>query len=208
MRKAKATLNDAAMEKDGKVLWEPPSPLDLLILEHQIGRKPRDVIGVYKRCEKKRPQAILTKPFFEGRVPFPSITWLTCPFLVEKVSQLEAKGLISELEKKIETQGELRKNFLNSQKNFIKFKKELLKQEKHPLKLEILKKGVAGVSNLTRVKCLHAQLAYYFLVKENPVGEIVYKLVGEGEECPRDCGAEVESGSHRYRHKFGASSSS
>lgn len=195
------------MEKDGKVLWELPSPLDLLILERQIGRKPRDVVGIYKRCKKKRPQAILTRPFFEGKVPFPSLTWLTCPFLVEKVSQLEAGGLISELEKRLETQEELRKNFLNSQKNFIKFKKELLRQEKHPLKLEVLRKGIAGVSNLTRVKCLHAQLAYYFLFRENPIGEIVYKLVDESEECSRDCGTEVEGGSYRYRHKFGASSS-
>jgi len=112
------------MEKDGKVLWESPSPLDLLILEHQIGRKPRDVIGVYKRCEKKRPQAILTKPFFEGKVPFPSIAWLTCPFLVEKVSQLEAEGLSVNWRRRLR----FRKN---SEKTFLILRKILLGSKKN-----------------------------------------------------------------------------
>jgi hypothetical protein len=195
------------MEREGKVSWEPPSSLDLLILERQFGRKPRDVIGIYKRCERKKPQAILTKPFFSGKIPFPSITWLTCPFLVEKVSQLEAKGLISELEKGLAVKKEFRESFLKAQKSFMKLKRSLLKGERHPLQNDLLKKGIAGVSELTQVKCLHAQLAFYFWSEENPVGEIVYNLVGEGKECKKDCGVEVESGSYRYRHKFGASSS-
>ncbi len=177
------------MEKDGKEFLggEPPSSFDLTVLKSQFGRKPRDVVGVFKRCFRGRPQAILTRPFFAGKIPFPSLVWLTCPFLVSKISELEAKGLIDEFERRISQDEQLREKFLKAQDEFIRMKEKFLAGKEHNLKEEVVKKGIAGVSDLTKIKCLHAHYAHYLLTRNNPIGEIIYEMVGEGRECPRDC---------------------
>lgn len=71
---------------------------DLKIVSAQLERYPKNVLEVSYRCSFGFPMVIKSKPVLEGK-PFPTIYWLTCPYLRYRVSQLEANGDIPKYEK-------------------------------------------------------------------------------------------------------------
>ena len=71
--------------------------LDLQLIEKQLGRRPRGVVGVGLRCPAGYPRVIVTKPVVEPGQVFPTTYWLTCPHLVKEVSRLESQGLVGNL---------------------------------------------------------------------------------------------------------------
>lgn len=71
------------------------------ILAAQLGRKPSAVVAVARRCFCNKPQVIVNDPLPKGKdgllTPFPTLFWLTCPYLVKSVDRLEAAGWIARL---------------------------------------------------------------------------------------------------------------
>ncbi|RJQ32385.1 MAG: DUF501 domain-containing protein [Actinobacteria bacterium] len=138
------------------------------LVEQQLGRKPRGQYEIVAWCKTKppHPQVIKTNPLVEGK-PFPTLYYLTCPFLVKEISRIENEGYISKLEEKISRDTEYKVRFLKAQAAYIKER-------------GLLSKGIAGVSNLERIKCLHAHYAHYLATGENPVGKQIEKLIISG----------------------------
>ncbi len=92
---------------------------DLKIIEKQLGRGVSNVLTIEKRCIYGYPQVIKSFPLKGGK-PFPTLYWLTCPYLVEEVSKLEAQQKITEIEKIIQNDPELRIQMINAHKEEIK----------------------------------------------------------------------------------------
>ena len=67
------------------------APEDRVVVAWQLGREPRDVSGVAVRCPFGRPAVIETRPVLRG-APNPTLLYLTCPYLVNVVSRVEAGG--------------------------------------------------------------------------------------------------------------------
>ncbi|MBO8161287.1 MAG: DUF501 domain-containing protein [Thermosipho sp. (in: Bacteria)] len=134
-------------------------------------------------CVYKFPVVIESLPIKNGK-PFPTIYYLTCPYLIRKISKLEEKGYIKYFEGKIEKDEDFKKKLFLAHQEIIRrrdgfFEKyqELSKYTEWRKKL--LEVGTGGIKDWTKVKCLHLHTADYLAGVENPIGEEVMKLIGE-----------------------------
>lgn len=159
--------------------WTPVSEQDKAILTAQNkGRRfsLSYVVAIARRCSNGFPQVVVCRPFsFEGK-PFPTIFWLTCPYLDNKCAKLESNQKVHELEAifrlkylEVENWHELYKSI---RKKLINKKNEQLVKNVSCAKLnQILTKGVGGIDpNVAPfgVKCLHLQVATWLGMGKHP----------------------------------------
>ncbi len=114
-------------------------------------------------------------PVIDGK-PFPTLYWLTCPYLVKSVSRLEAAGWISKFEELISQDPVFEDRYLRAHKKIQQIRAELINDEN--IKEKLSEVGSGGIRDLRRVKCLHLHLSDYLAGIDNPVGEIVFKEIG------------------------------
>ncbi len=144
---------------------------DMKIVSYQLGRTPKNVVRVVKRCSYGFPTVIESKSILEGK-PFPTVYWLTCPFLRYAISQIESLGGISRFEGILSTSPEVYTKHVESH---LKAKAKAVElADKNVQVIENLKKrGMGGISDFKHVKCLHMHVAYHLGGIENPVGKMV-----------------------------------
>ena len=152
------------------------------IIRKQIGRTPKGDFKVIRICRYGYPQVIENSPVVDGK-PFPTLFWLTCPFLVKSISRLEERGYIDLFEGKLKYDHRFRNRYLKAHH----FERHLRKVKLPPglpkkLKEKLLKVGIGGIENPLGVKCLHLHAADYLGGVPNPIGKEVLKLV-EPMEC-------------------------
>jgi len=161
---------------------------DRRVVAAQIGRAARGLSAVARRCRHGYPQVVRVHPIIDGK-PFPTLYWLTCPWLRKAVDRLEAGGRIAELETRLSRDPEAVERLSAANDAYVAERMELLsRSEVRELRsrnlLEgLLRKGIGGIADLRGLKCLHLHVAHA-LVRENPVGELVLAELGAGE-----CGA-------------------
>ncbi len=160
---------------------EEATALDLDFLRAALGRAPRGLAGVARRCAVGLPVVIVNEPFLSDGSPFPTTFWLVCPKAVKAVSALEASGLIGEVEKEIASNADLRAALLKAHTEYAKYRKRLA-QSTHPS----LDTGIGGVRHLASIKCLHAHYAHHLAGGQNPVGKRISDLV-EPPDCSKRC---------------------
>jgi hypothetical protein len=169
----------------------------------QIGRRPRGLLGVPVRCSYGYPQVIRVRPLIEGE-PFPTLFWLTCPYLVKEVDRLEAVGWIGRLEKRLAEDEALRAGMERAHRRYVEARSALLSEgerrtiESRGLASGLLEKGIGGIADRRRLKCLHLHVAHA-LADENPVGAIVLGKLSAIECGPEEviCSALLEDGADR-----------
>ncbi len=119
--------------------------------------------------------------------PFPTLYWLTCPHLRKKVSKLESEGWIKRFEEIIQKDENFKERLVRAHLQIREKRESLIKDES--IRKVLQRVGSGGIRNLTRVKCLHLHLADFLAGIDNPVGEMVWKMIDE-KECeipPSDC---------------------
>jgi hypothetical protein len=163
---------------------------DLWIIEQQLGRPPRGLVNIEVRCPWGYPAVIRVAPLLDNEEPFPTLFWLTCPILREQLSRLEERGVIGQLEEEIAHNSELRERYAEDHRRYAHERFSLLSpHEKKLLEergwLEVLRdRGIAGITDLRTVKCLHAQYAHH-LARGSALGrwlEERFRFVW----CPKD----------------------
>lgn len=170
----------------------PPTPEDLKLVSWQLGRPARGVVAIARDCPFGYPQVTVNRPLHrEGDEfeVFPSLFWLTCPFLVEEVARLESAGWVKRLEARLEADPELAARYARAHEDYRRERLALLSPEEEKFlrargAWEAVETGVAGLRNPLRVKCLHAQLAHYLARGDNPIGELVAGFL-QSWHCPR-----------------------
>lgn len=194
MRKATASLRDAEKEKSKllKVLssfanrsFEASSPEDDRFFAFVIGRRPSGTFAVLKRCRFGHPLAFASFPVINEK-PFPTIFWLTCPYLLKACGKLESALYHKYVESEIEKSEKLKKEMLETQSKMKELKKEFAKALGLLLPKSFYEVGIGGVKNLYHVKCLHAHLAASFAGIESPVSRFLYEALTV-LECSEDC---------------------
>ncbi len=159
---------------------------DRNVIAAQIGRRPRGLVGVSLRCPYGYPQVIRVRPLVDGK-PFPTLFWLTCPHLVREVDRLEADGWISRLERRMAEDEELRAGMARAHERYIENRSALLSDgerrsiEAGGMTASLLDRGIGGIAERTRLKCLHLHIAHA-LADENPIGRIVCGML-PADEC-------------------------
>jgi uncharacterized protein len=151
------------------------------LIARQIGRPPRGDIAVARRCEHGFPQVLRVRPCVDD-APFPTLYWLSCPFLGRAVADLEAAGWIGRFEQRVAEDDELRASLARAHAEYVAERVRLLDPaERCRLaergQLESLEaRGIGGIADRARLKCLHLHVAHA-LVGENPIGELVLDLL-------------------------------
>jgi len=159
---------------------------DKKVIAKQLGRTPRGLLGVERRCPYGYPQVVCVYPLVEGK-PFPTLFWLTCPFLTKQIDRLEAEGWIKQLEELLEEDA-LSAGFRKAHLSYINERNRLLSPEDRAtleetgMLKDLLEKGIGGTADFARVKCLHLHVAHA-LVRDNPIGDRVLDALSE-HACP------------------------
>ncbi len=168
----------------------PPSKRDIEVIRWQIGRYPRGVVAIARDCPHGYPQVTVNYPLIKGNgfEVFPTLFWLTCPYLVREVGKLEARGMVKELEGRLARDAELLSEYLRAHEGYRRERISLLSSEDREFLKEVgawdsVETGIAGLGNRSRIKCLHAQLAHYLARGTNPIGRIVAGLL-PSLHCP------------------------
>jgi len=161
---------------------------DLRVIQAQIGRSLRGKNDVAVRCSYGFPQVLKVHPLLEGK-PFPTLYWLTCPFLSVRIDRLESVGAIPRLEESMRQEPGLMEAMRTAHHRYQAARHAMLS----PSELDELRasgmlsalssRGIGGISDLRGIKCLHLHAAHA-LVEENPIGSIVLDLLQE-QECPK-----------------------
>ena len=168
---------------------EPVSLEDKRIIASQIGRPARGVIEISRHCIYGYPQVVTVNPLLEGK-PFPTMYWLTCPYLHREIAALEASGMIARIEEEIASDPDLVAQVVLAHRSYIEDRRRLLSREdlahleEGGMLPALMERGIGGIADYSRIKCLHLHAAHA-LVGDNPVGKIVLKALAE-LACPTE----------------------
>ncbi len=153
------------------------SNVEMGILTKQIGRTPENALDIVKYCSYGFPMVIKSFPILNGE-PFPTLYWLTCPFLRDKISRMESEGWIKKYE-----------DFMTKSPAFfdLNMKAHELARENLTtlLQNDDLKSkftgGMGGIKNFNHVKCIHMHVAYHLGGIENPIGRSALSMIDLSE---------------------------
>ena len=151
-----------------------PSPQDRVVVEAQVGRTVRGAWRVATRCRYGHPQAIVTPPLLDDGTPFPTLFWLTCPFLVEKTGAIESVGEVAEWAARLANDEVLAARMLVADAHY----RVLRAAEAPPGCDPCGDAGIAGQADPLATKCLHAHVACLLGGIEDPAGESVIARFG------------------------------
>lgn len=143
----------------------PASDRDLDIMETQLGRPMRDVVGIAARCACGAPTVVSTKPRLSDGTPFPTFYYLTHPAATAAISTLEATGFMTRLQDELSTDEALRSAYAAAHVAYI------TDRDRFGVVPEI--EGISAGGMPTRVKCLHALAGHSLAVGPgvNPIGD-------------------------------------
>ena len=120
---------------------------DEAVVARQLGRPPRAFRRVVVRCPWGRPAVTEQWPRDADGAPFPTTYYLTCPYLVAKVSRLEAAGGVERWTQAARQDPELRESL------------DRATVEQQSLRPEV-RGGIGGSTRGGSLKCLHAHAAF------------------------------------------------
>ena len=173
-----------------RILANPATDEDVAVVERELGRYPRGMVGVGARCVCGRPLAVVTRPLLPGGVPFPTTCYLTSPEAVKAASHVEADGVMREYTELVEHDETVRAAYLKAHELYLAFRHELAVRlgddETHI-------EGTSAGGMPVRVKCLHALIAQSLVMGPgaNPIGDMVLERVRD-EFDPAVCRCTVE----------------
>jgi uncharacterized protein len=138
----------------------------------QLGRRPRDVAGVARRCRCGWPSVVATRPRLADRTPFPTTYYLTCPNAVAACSRLEADGVMTRMTRRLREDPVLADRYAAAHRAYLADRGRLGDVP------EIDEVSAGGMPD--RVKCLHALVGHALAAGPgvNPLGDEAVRLIG------------------------------
>ena len=162
--------------------WESLTDDDVSLLKERNKNRRFDLSIVYAvaaRCSFGFPQVLVCRPHRRKGSPFPTLFWLTCPFLDRKCGELESLQKISELEEVFKSK---KTEVALWHERYIFLRKSI------SLKDIDISTGVGGINWHDvpyAVKCLHLQTATWLGLRYHPALDWLKEQL-EVTEC--DCG--------------------
>jgi uncharacterized protein len=145
---------------------------DVVAIRAQLGRPPRDLVGVAHRCPCGHPDVVATSPRLGDGSPFPTYYYLTCPRAAAAIGTLEASGLMAEMARRLADSPSLSAHYERAHAAY------LADRGREGEVAEIAGTSAGGMP--TRVKCLHALAAHALAAGPgvNPFGDETLELLG------------------------------
>ncbi len=188
-----------------------PTEHDIEVIARQLGRRPRAVTEICRRCRYGYPQVTAVAPVSRkegGWDIFPTVYWLTCPLLVQAISRLEADGWIARYEEVRDRDAAFAEAVTAAHRAAAEDRlrrvppewREELKRDFPRQWRSLAETGVAGIRWARGVKCLHAHYADFAGRGDNPIGQGVERQLVEAgvpldgdDECWRFCAVDGEA---------------
>ncbi len=150
----------------------PLRPGDVEILEEQLGRVPRGLVGVGARCACGKPAVTVTLPRLPHGEPFPTVFYLSLPYLVREMSHLEANGVMAQMNQQLAEDPELAAAHAAAHADYIG-RREILGEVPEVA-------GVSAGGMPDRVKCLHALAGFAVSAGPGacPMGDRALAMIG------------------------------
>lgn len=209
-------------------LWDEPTEDDVQCVREQLQRNVKDILGVAVRCRYGRPQVVVNRPLlWDGKAVdalpdealhpkrvgvFPTLFWLTCPYLNRAIGRLESRGWVDRVKREIAADAAARAELAAAHRETAALRMQLVSEatlqrlkEALPGHYRVLAtSGVGGIQpscettspddagiaayDTLGVKCLHAHFADYLARGRNPVGRRVWGLLTAAGVDPRGDG--------------------
>lgn len=150
----------------------PVTERDLEIMELQLGRPMRDVVGIAARCACGAPTVVSTMPRLSDGTPFPTFYYLTHPAATAAISTLEANGFMAVEQAKLAEDDGLHAAYESAHRAYISDRDE----HGHVPEID----GISAGGMPTRVKCLHALAGHSLAAGAgvNPIGDAALAACG------------------------------
>lgn len=139
-----------------------------------LGREPRGLEAVEVVDAKGQPSVIRVASLVDDK-PFPTMFWLVDKALSYQIDQLEAGGLIANLQAEIDASEDLKAAMIADHQQFIQMRDANMTKEIKVRLVEknyyeaLQKRGIGGIANFVRIRCLHTYYASH-LVRANTIG--------------------------------------
>jgi hypothetical protein len=142
-----------------------PDSADRAVVADQLGRAPRAIRAIARRCPCGNPDVIETSPRLPDGTPFPTLYYLTCPRAAAAIGTLEASGLMREMTDRLRTDPELATAYRRAHEAYLARRESIAHVD------EIAGISAGGMPN--RVKCLHVLVAHSLAAGSgvNPLGD-------------------------------------
>ena len=183
------------------VFFEKPLQGDLLTTRRQAGSRNFDsrlVRGVSRRCRYGFPQVTVCDPMRKDR-PFPTVFWLSCPWMSKRIDELESGGHVRSLGEYLSRGKQEEWKTFNFE--YILFRvfllgfsrAERIRRDRVALWEALTSTGAGGIriGGDISVKCLHLQTASMIGLGWHPGEEWLFANLGklecgdpEGWPCP------------------------
>ena len=156
---------------------------DRAVVEQQLGRAPRAFLRVAVRCPFGAPAVTLQAPYDSAGDPFPTTFYLTCRYLVASVARIEAAGGIERWSERASS--EYAESLAQATSEQRALRKELAGDQVGREQGASLDLGIGGTANPSRLKCLHAHVAFALARPGYELGDAVLAEVDPAwpDEC-------------------------
>lgn len=149
---------------------------DELAVTRQLGREPRRPWRVAVRCRHGFPAVIATPSTLVTGEPFPTLYYLTCPFVRAAVDALESAGQTTVWAARLTSEPALADEMREADRAY-----RAARAEESGGVDACADVGIAGQRDPLGTKCLHAHVAAALAGINDPVGMGV--LATTGREC-------------------------
>jgi len=142
-----------------------------------LGRPPRGLAAIAVSGDCGEPVVIRVESLVDDK-PFPTLFWLIDPALCYRIDQLEAGGVIGQLQRRINADSDLRCSMREDHLAHIALRERCmstavrLRLRELGFEGALVHKGIGGIADFTRIRCLHTWFAAH-LVVPNTVGKLL-----------------------------------
>ena len=150
-----------------------------------LGRQPRGLEEVAVARPDGQPMVIRVASLVDDK-PFPTLFWLLDPGLCYRIDQVEAGGLIKQLQQRIDADLVLQGSMRDDHRTYIQLRAGYMtpriRQRLAALNFDgvFSSKGIGGIADFTRIRCLHTWYAAH-LVVPNTVGRLLDDYWRQGD---------------------------
>lgn len=142
-----------------------------------LGRSPRGLEAVAVSREDGEPVVIRVASLVDDK-PFPTLFWLVDRQLCYRIDREEAAGAIARLQQRVEADEQLQRAMREDHRAHISLRQSFMSQQVNARLLalgfgDVLAcKGIGGIADFTRIRCLHTWYAAH-LVVPNTIGGLL-----------------------------------
>jgi hypothetical protein len=166
---------------------------DLEIIQKQLNAKYVNIFGVATRCKYNYPQILILNPIKDkireeiDHTGLANPLWLSCPYLAQKIHDLEQEGYIKKIQSFIGTDRKFKTMMEDAHAHFYFFRKQLFYNvmgksypENH---IKFFNRGIGGINDVRYVKCMHLHYCHYRIYDKNLIGHMASRLLKNDCSC-------------------------